>query len=90
MVDLPASGADPEEWQHKIHFPEDRSLHHVMDEVISALCKEALRRTGGAKNRAAEILGISRDSLYRYMKRFNDSEDAADSTPSTDEQPGKT
>jgi PAS domain S-box-containing protein len=70
-VALPGPAMEQEDWWYKVRFPEDTTLHHVTEEVITSLCKEALRRTGGARNRAAEILGISRDSLYRYMKRFD-------------------
>jgi PAS domain S-box-containing protein len=84
-VALPDSTAEPKDWQYKLRFPDGLSLHHVMDDVIVSLCKEALRRTGGAKNRAAELLGISRDSLYRYMKRFDDCEKPEEPPRSSDE-----
>jgi DNA-binding NtrC family response regulator len=45
-------------------------LHDVTDEVIKSLCLEALRRCEGNKRCAAPVVGISRDSLYRHMKRF--------------------
>jgi len=57
-------------WSHRVSFPEERSLHDVTDEVTRVLCEEALRRTNGVRNGAARMLRISRDSLYRYMKRF--------------------
>jgi DNA-binding NtrC family response regulator len=82
-VALPDSAVGQEEWQHKVRFPEGRNLHHVVDEVIGSMCKEALRRTGGAKNRAADLLGISRDSLYRYLKRMGESEDDTDDSQSS-------
>ena len=34
------------------------------------MCMEALRRTKGNKKEAASILRISRDALYRYIRRF--------------------
>jgi PAS domain S-box-containing protein len=60
----------PDDWSHQVDFPRDRSLHDVTDEVIELLCKEALLRCEGRRKDAARMLGISRNSLYRYMKRF--------------------
>jgi PAS domain S-box-containing protein len=53
-----------------VSFPEGRSLFDVTDDVSRELCKEALRRTGGNKREAAELLGISRNSLYRLLTRL--------------------
>jgi len=59
-----------ENWSYSVGFPLDRSLHEVTDELVESLCRAALRRSGGRKQEAARILGISRNSLYRYMKRL--------------------
>jgi DNA-binding NtrC family response regulator len=66
---LSLSPGDPE-WCHKICFPENRTLHQVTDEVMSSLCAEALRRSHGNRKQAAELLGISRYTLYRYLKYY--------------------
>jgi transcriptional regulator of acetoin/glycerol metabolism len=47
----------------------------VTDDVIKALCLEALRRCQGNKRHAARVLGIARDSLYRHLKRFGIEDD---------------
>jgi two-component system, NtrC family, response regulator AtoC len=70
QVVLPLSSGEPAEWSHRVEFPEGRTLHGILDDVISSVCTEALRRSGGSRNGAARLLGISRDSLYRYLKRF--------------------
>ena len=67
---IPALQAGPQSWSHTVSFPLDRSLYHVTDEVVESLCREALQRTGGRRNEAARMLGISRNSLYRYMTRL--------------------
>jgi len=68
---LPALTASAQAWSITSTFPlAGRTLHDVTDEVIESLCREALRRAGGNRRSAARILGISRDSLYRYLKRF--------------------
>ena len=59
------------DWSHVSSFPlQKRTLHDVTDEVIKSLILEALRRCEGNRRHAARTLGIARDSLYRYMKRF--------------------
>jgi PAS domain S-box-containing protein len=68
---LPSGKASREDWSHVSSFPlQERTLHDVTDEVIKSLCLEALRRCDGNRRCAARTLGIARDSLYRYMKRF--------------------
>ena len=68
---LPALTASAQAWSITSTFPlAGRTLHDVTDEVIESLCAEALRRSDGNRRSAARILGISRDSLYRYLKRF--------------------
>lgn len=66
---LPAPLVDTaESWSHRITFPEQKDLNELMREIRTSLCNEALRRTDGARSRAAKMLGISRDAFYRYLK----------------------
>ncbi len=69
-VAVPADREGDREWSLKVDFPANRSLHDVTDDLTRSLCIEALRRCGGRKRMAAKLLGISRDSLYRYLKRL--------------------
>lgn len=48
----------------------NRPLEAIIDEAISSACQTALRQAGGNKTGAAQILGISRGALYRYLKRL--------------------
>jgi DNA-binding NtrC family response regulator len=41
-----------------------------LDEVVRQQIQQALQVTGGNKKRAAELLKISRSTLYNYMQRF--------------------
>jgi two-component system, NtrC family, response regulator AtoC len=68
---LPALTASAQAWSITSTFPlAGRTLHSVTEEVIESLCVEAMRRAGANRRKAARLLGVSRDSLYRYLKRF--------------------
>ena len=67
---MPFLKSDTDNWSYQIQFPENRTLLDVADDVMRALCLEALRRSGGNKKDAAASLGISRHSLYRYMNKY--------------------
>ncbi|MCD6521191.1 sigma-54-dependent Fis family transcriptional regulator [Candidatus Calescamantes bacterium] len=41
------------------------------EEMEKRMIEEALRRAGGVKTRAAELLGIDRKRLYRKLKKFS-------------------
>ncbi len=56
------------EWAIKTPFPREQSLKEVLDDVKHALIEEALRRTGGKRQDAAQLLGISRNSLKHHMR----------------------
>ncbi|MEW6140617.1 MAG: sigma 54-interacting transcriptional regulator [Thermodesulfobacteriota bacterium] len=51
--------------------PVDRGLREVTDEITRDLCAEALRLSRGNRREAARMLKISRNSLYRYLKRYD-------------------
>jgi DNA-binding NtrC family response regulator len=67
---IPALDSGPSEWTYQVSFPSDLTLRDLTDDVIRSVCFEALRRASGSRRDAARMLGISRDSLYRYLKRF--------------------
>jgi PAS domain S-box-containing protein len=69
-LSLPAPEQATEHWSYKVRFVPGQTLRDVTDEVTQGLCMEALRRCQGSKTEAARMLGISRDSMYRHMKRF--------------------
>jgi DNA-binding NtrC family response regulator len=57
-----------EDWSFVVSFPSSKSIHDVTREVKRSLVLEALRRSGGAKQEAARLLGISRHAFAHQMK----------------------
>jgi PAS domain S-box-containing protein len=51
-----------------VSFPSHRSLNEITQDLKRFLVNEALRRSGGSRQGAAALLGISRYSLKHYMK----------------------
>jgi DNA-binding NtrC family response regulator len=69
-VEVPSLDTKPNEWVYEVRFAERQNLPQTLDDLTRTLCAEALRRTLGSKKKAAEALGISRHSFYRYLKGF--------------------
>jgi DNA-binding NtrC family response regulator len=63
---------EAKDWHHTVRFPENNSLNDVTQDVTRALVAEALRRSGGNKVKASGFLGISRYTLFRLLKSFDD------------------
>ncbi len=70
-VFAPPGEQSPEGWSHTLRFAPGQNLRDVVDEAVESLCESVLRSSGGNIKRTAQILGISRAALYRYMKRLN-------------------
>ncbi len=62
--------ASGHEWTMRIGFPADGTLKSMSDLLTESLCREALRRCKGNRKAAARLLGISRDSMHRHIRRF--------------------
>jgi transcriptional regulator with PAS, ATPase and Fis domain len=48
-----------------------KPLQEIMEEVEQQLLKATLEKTGGNKQGAASLLGISRPGLYKKLQKFN-------------------
>lgn len=57
-----------ETWSYTIGFPASRTLHDVTRDLKRSIMQEALRRAGGSRQRAAQLLGISRHAFAHQMK----------------------
>ena len=51
-------------------LPENSTLAHVTSEAEKKYIERILKSTNGNKTRAAEILGISRKSLWEKIKAY--------------------
>jgi PAS domain S-box-containing protein len=65
---LPTRHSDRQAWAYPVEFSSPLNLHELCDSFRNSLCLEAIRRSADSKTEAARLLGISRDSLYRYMR----------------------
>ena len=54
-----------------VGFPSDQSLNELTRELKRFFINAALRRSGGSRQGAARLLGISRYSLRHYMKTLD-------------------
>lgn len=60
-------GSAETEWKFTSSFPAAQGLLEVKEDLMRALCREAVKRCNGNKTAAAKLLGISRNALYRHM-----------------------
>lgn len=68
--DFPRIRPSTSGWSHLVRYLPDEGLQDVIEEVAYSLCEHVLRATGGNKKEAAKSLKISRDTLYRYLKKM--------------------
>jgi PAS domain S-box-containing protein len=69
-INLPDSQEASTKWTHVAKQDSEQGFQDVIDEVAYSLCEHTLRESGGNKRAAAKKLGISRDTLYRYLKKM--------------------
>jgi DNA-binding NtrC family response regulator len=51
--------------------PTSRSLPDAVEQLERRLIEEALRNSGGNKQKAAQVLGLSRQGLIKKLKRLS-------------------
>jgi PAS domain S-box-containing protein len=69
-LSVPQLSKHSEEWKYSVDFSTSKSLPEIKDDLTKSFCVEALKRCRGNRVRASRLLGISRDSLYRYIDQF--------------------
>ncbi len=52
-----------------VDFPGEKSLTEILDELIDGMVSEALHRSQGKRQEAAQLLEISRHALKRFLKK---------------------
>jgi PAS domain S-box-containing protein len=65
---LDTNNGHSKDWSLTVCFPSEETLNDITQNVKRSLVNEALRRSGGNRQGAARLLGISRYSLKHYMK----------------------
>ncbi len=55
------------EWSYHVPASPKKTLHELTEDFRRLLCLEMIRRYGNNKKEAAQALGISRFSIYRYI-----------------------
>jgi PAS domain S-box-containing protein len=78
-VDIPAENSQKQDPGLKINY-QGRTLHDVIEEITRLMCIHALKQCHGNKKDAAKLLGIARDSLYRYLKQSGVQSNVQEST----------
>jgi transcriptional regulator with PAS, ATPase and Fis domain len=68
LHDVPDASSQDKKTSFGVSFPSHQSLNEITQDLKRFLVTEALRRSGGSRQGAAALLGISRYSLKHYMK----------------------
>jgi len=67
---LPNAGGSNGEWSYTVRYVPGKSLREITDEVEASLCGQVLRLCGDNKKETARLLDVSRDTLYRYIRKL--------------------
>jgi DNA-binding NtrC family response regulator len=69
-LDAPLSSSPSRKPALAVSLDSGRTFHEIVNGVMSFLIKNALTQAGGNARAAASRLGISRDSMYRNLKKL--------------------
>jgi PAS domain S-box-containing protein len=68
-ISVPSTGTEENERSFQFSLPRGKKLRELAKEFARLVCVEAIRQNGGNRSAAARSLGLSRDSLYRHLRR---------------------
>ncbi|HTY24543.1 MAG TPA: sigma 54-interacting transcriptional regulator [Desulfomonilaceae bacterium] len=81
-LNVPFVDSDADDCSFQIALPTGKKLKELSKEFERLICVEAIRRSGGNRSAAARSLGLSRDSLYRYLRSGAPSQGTSDESDS--------
>lgn len=59
---------EPKNWSYTVRFPLGKTIHNATKEMKRSLVLEALRRSEGSRQVAANLSGVSRHALAQQMR----------------------
>jgi DNA-binding NtrC family response regulator len=69
-LELPQTEKAADAWSYTVRHLPNQTFHDVVENVATALCGHALEICHGNKKGAARLLQISRETLYRYLRKL--------------------
>ena len=72
QLQLPVNEIPSSDWSVSVDGMESLTLSNITSRIVSAVCMEMVNRCNGNKSMAAKRLGISRDALYRHLRKKED------------------
>ena len=72
QLQLPVNVDARADWAVSVNGLENLPLNDITSRIVAIVCAEMVNRCNGNKTMAAKRLGISRDALYRHLKKNQD------------------
>jgi PAS domain S-box-containing protein len=69
-IALPEGSETNQDWSYTVRYVPGKPLRAVTNEVESSLCAEVLKLCHDNKKETARLLDISRDTLYRHIRKI--------------------
>ncbi|MDQ7785137.1 MAG: sigma 54-interacting transcriptional regulator [Desulfomonilaceae bacterium] len=69
-VELPQAEKGADTWSYTVSHDPNKTFHDILEDVAASLCGHALKVCRGNKKQAAMFLQISRETLYRYLRKL--------------------
>ncbi len=69
-VVVPLAKTAEHEWSYALRYVPGKTIRACTDELRTFLCAAALDTCQGNKKAAADLLDVSRDAFYRYLKKM--------------------